>query len=223
VSGPSINPRWDRGRLLAGRFDGRPRWCGRRRSGWNVPFGRGSGLSWRRRRRGSGRGWRRGGWSGRRGRGRARQRGHSGVGTPLNRFHGSRCGTGCRVHGAGQHRRDENHAAKQHRGGNQSGRAPAKSPKCESGPSSPPTVQLAPPFGEVLNFSSYPIFGRIYQDLEEKLTRRLETALGPPEDGPSQVLENETRKQLAGGTTPAFQRSPVPGVDSAGRPNQCGA
>jgi len=40
---------------------------------------------------------------------------------------------------------------------------------------------------------------------------------------PGLVQRNERGEPRPSGTKPGSQRSPVPGVDSAGRPNQCGA
>jgi hypothetical protein len=46
---------------------------------------------------------------------------------------------------------------------------------------------------------------------------------GPPEGGPCLVLGNERGNRGRVGQRPVFLCSPVPGLDSAGRPNQCGA
>ena len=46
---------------------------------------------------------------------------------------------------------------------------------------------------------------------------------GPPEGGPCLVLGNERGNHGRVGQRPVFLCSPVPGLDSAGRPNQCGA
>lgn len=46
---------------------------------------------------------------------------------------------------------------------------------------------------------------------------------GPPESGPRLVLGSERGNGSRVGQSPASLCSPVPGVDSAGRPNQCGA
>jgi hypothetical protein len=46
---------------------------------------------------------------------------------------------------------------------------------------------------------------------------------GPPDGDPGLVRGNERRNSGRVGQSPVSLDSPVPGVDSAGRPNQCGA
>ena len=53
-------------------------------------------------------------------------------------------------------------------------------------------------------------------------TRRSSTTTGRPKADVA-LVHGTVGELRAGGTTPAFVRSPVPGVDSAARPDQCGA